>query len=138
LRRGHGRILFTSSIAAEMPGPYYAAYAASKAFLQSFSEAIREEVKDSGVVVTALQPGPTDTNFFARAGMLDTKAGQAKKDSPEKVAQDGYDALMHGKDHVVAGSLMNQIQALMARFISEPQAAKTHAKQTKPGSAYHH
>ncbi|MBX3033994.1 MAG: SDR family NAD(P)-dependent oxidoreductase [Bdellovibrionaceae bacterium] len=134
IARESGRILFTSSIAAEMPGPYYAVYAASKAFVQSFSEALREEVKDKGIVVTALQPGATDTNFFARANMLDTKAGQGKKDEPAQVAKDGFDALMAGKDHVVAGSMMNKVQAGMAKIISEKRGAKISAKQTKPAS----
>jgi short-subunit dehydrogenase len=133
--RGSGRILYTSSIAAEMPGPYYAVYAASKAFVQSFAEAIRAEVKESGVVVTALQPGATDTNFFARAGMLDTAAGAGKKDDPAEVAKQGFDALMAGKDHIVAGSLKNNLQVGAARMMPETAQAQLHAKQTKPGSA---
>ena len=86
IQRGRGRILFTSSLAAEMPGPYYAVYAASKAFVQSFAEALRIEVKDQGVIVTALQPGATETQFFARANMLNTAVGASKKDSPSDVA----------------------------------------------------
>lgn len=136
IRMGHGRILFTSSIAAEMPGPYYAVYAASKAFLQSFAQAIRFEVKDQGVTVTSLQPGATDTNFFARANMEDTKAGVDKKDDPAEVAQQGFDALMAGKDHVVAGSFMNKVQAGIGKIISEPFGAKVHSQSTKPGSGY--
>jgi short-subunit dehydrogenase len=132
---GHGRILFTSSVAATMPGPYYAVYAATKAFVQSFSEAIRAEVMDHGVTVTALQPGPTDTNFFERANMLDTKAGQAKKDDPAQVAQEGFDALMAGKDHVVAGSIMNAVQAKMANFMTGPQGAAAQGAQVKPRNA---
>lgn len=134
---GKGRLLFTSSIAAEMPGPYYAVYAASKSFVQSFAEAIRYEVKEKGITVTALQPGATDTNFFARAEMLDTKAGTSKKDSPAKVAQDGFDALMAGQDHVVAGSFMNKVESVIAKVIPETQAAGVHAQQTKPGSGHH-
>ena len=134
VEHGSGRILFTSSLAAEMPGPYYAVYAATKAFIQSFSEAVRIEVKDSGVVVTALQPGATDTNFFKRADMLDTKAGRGKKDSAADVAQEGYDALMAGKDHVVAGSLMNKIQAGVGKIVSESQGAALQGQNTKPGS----
>lgn len=137
LAQGHGRLLFTSSIAGEMPGPYYAVYAASKAFVQSFAEALRYEVKDRGIVVTALQPGPTDTNFFARADMLDTKAGQAKKDSPADVARDGFQALMDGKDHVVAGSFMNKMQVAAGKMMTEQQGAAVHAQQIKPGSAKH-
>lgn len=132
-RRG-GRILFTSSIAAEMPGPYYAVYAASKAFVQSFAEAIREEVKEDGVIVTALQPGATDTRFFARAGMLDTKANTGKKDDPAEVARQGVEAVLKGKDSVVAGSLKNKLQTAAARLMPETVQARTHAKQVKPGT----
>ena len=107
LARGAGRLLFTASVAATMPGPYYATYAASKAFVQSFAEAIRYEVKDSGVTVTALMPGPTDTAFFAHAGMAETRVGEGNKDDPAEVARDGFEALMAGKDHVVAGSVKN-------------------------------
>ena len=136
--RNEGRILITSSIAAEMPGPYYAVYAASKSFVQSFTEAIREELKDTEIVITALQPGPTDTNFFARADMLDTKAGKDKKDDPKEVAQDGFDALMSGKDHVVAGSLKNAVKTTMARVMPETLQAKVHSKDTKPESLNEH
>lgn len=132
LAKGEGRILFTSSVAANNPGPYYAVYAATKAFLQSFAEALRFEVSEKGVVVTALQPGATDTNFFARAGMLDTPAGRAEKDDPAVVAQQGFDALMAGKDHIVAGSVMNKVNAKMSGVISQPQGAKMQAKHTKP------
>ena len=137
VQRGRGRILVTSSIAADMPGPYYAIYAATKAFLQSFSEAIRVEVKDKGVTVTSLQPGPTDTNFFARADMLDTKAGVGPKDDPADVAQDGFDALMAGKDHVVAGSFKNTVQSTLGKVIPETVGAKMQGQQAKPGSAHH-
>lgn len=133
---GHGRILFTSSLAAEMPGPYYAVYAATKAFVQSFSEAVRAETKELGITVTALQPGATDTNFFARADMLDTKAGQGKKDDPAVVAQDGFDALMAGKDHVVAGSFMNAVQAGVAKLMPETASAKMQGQAVKPGSGH--
>ena len=135
INRGHGRILFTSSIAATMPGPYYAVYAASKAFVQSFAEAVRFEVKDTGVTVTALQPGPTDTNFFERAHMMDTKAAVNKKDDPADVAKEGFDAMMQGRDHVVAGSLMNNVQAGLAKMMPQTQGAAMQAKDTKPGSA---
>ena len=102
VRRGAGRVLFTASVAATMPGPYYATYAASKAFVLSFAEALRYEVKDTGVTVTALMPGPTDTEFFERGGMQDTPVDSARKDDPADVARDGFEALMAGKDHVVA------------------------------------
>lgn len=132
--RDEGKILFTSSIAAEMPGPYYAIYAATKSFVQSFAEALHFEMKDTkrNITITALQPGPTDTNFFERAGLENTKAGQGEKDDPAVVAQQGFDALMAGKDHVIAGSMMNKIQAAGAQVISEQRAAATHAKQIRP------
>lgn len=132
--RDAGKILFTSSIAGEMPGPYYAVYAATKAAVQSFVEAIRYEVKEAKkhITITALQPGATDTNFFARAHMLNTPAGKGKKDDPAEVAQDGYDALMAGKDSVVAGSFKNSVQAGMAKVVPQTTAAGMHAKSTKP------
>lgn len=132
VRRGSGRILFTSSVAAKMPGPYYATYAASKAFVLSFAEALRYEVKDSGVTVTALMPGPTDTEFFDRAGMQDTPVADAKKDDPAEVAADGFEALMAGKDSVVAGSVKNKAQVAGGRLMSEPAKAGVHARMTKP------
>jgi uncharacterized protein len=130
--RGAGRVLITSSVAATMPGPYYATYAASKAFLQSFAQAIRFELKDTGVTVTALQPGPTDTEFFDRAGMDDTMVAQAKKDDPVEVAKDGFEALMAGKDHVIAGSAKNKAQVAGGKILPEKARAAMHAAQTKP------
>jgi len=135
VERRAGRVLFTSSIAATMPGPYEATYNASKAFLQLFAQALRVEVQDSGVTVTALQPGPTDTEFFARAGIEDTKLGQSPKDDPRDVARDGLEALFAGKDHVVAGSLKNKVQAGLAKVLPEKATAAVHAKLSEPGSA---
>jgi short-subunit dehydrogenase len=132
VERGHGRLLITSSVAATMPGPYYATYAASKAFLQSFAQAIRFELKDTGVTVTALQPGPTETEFFERAGMEDTKVADAKKDDPAEVAKDGFEALMAGKDHVIAGSSKNKAQVAAGKLLPEKVRAGLHAAQTKP------
>jgi short-subunit dehydrogenase len=133
--RDAGRILFTSSIAAEMPAPFEAVYGASKAFLLSFAQALRNELKDTNVTVTALQPGPTDTNFFARANMEDTKVGADKKDDPADVARDGFDALMAGKDHVVAGSFKNKVQAVMSNVTPDTVTAEMHRKLSEPGSA---
>ncbi len=130
--RGSGGLLFTASVAATMPGPYYATYAASKAFVLSFAEAIRYEVKDSGVTVTALMPGPTDTEFFDRAGMDDTPVNEAKKDDPAKVAEDGFEAFQAGKDHIVGGSVINKLQAAGAQALSYPAEAAIHARMTKP------
>lgn len=131
---GRGRILFTASVAAVMPGPYEAVYAASKAFVFSFAEALRHELKDTGVTVTALMPGPTETNFFHRAGMDDTRVGQQKKDDPAQVAKDGFEALMAGKDHVVAGSFSNQAQVSVSGFMPEPAKAAMHGHLAEPGS----
>src|SRR6266850_635982 len=101
--RAEGRILITGSIAGFMPGTYQAVYNATKAFMDSFSFALREELKDSGVTVTCLMPGATETEFFARAGMLDTKIGHSKKDDPADVAKVGFEAMMNGEGDVVAG-----------------------------------
>jgi short-subunit dehydrogenase len=135
VERGEGRVLFTSSIAATMPAPFEAVYGASKAFLYSFSEALRNELKDTGVTVTALLPGATETNFFHRAEMDDTKVGAGKKDDPADVARDGFEALMAGKDHVVAGSLKNKVQVNAGRIIPETVKAEIHRKLSEPGSA---
>ncbi|WP_062434319.1 SDR family NAD(P)-dependent oxidoreductase [Herbidospora daliensis] len=133
VEKGRGRVLFTSSIAGTMPGPFHAVYAASKAFLYSFAESIREELKDTGVTVTALLPGPTDTDFFRRAGMQDTKVGSADKDDPAEVARQGYAALMSGDDHVVAGSKKNLAQNLAGKVLPETAKARLTRRMTEPG-----
>uniref|UniRef100_B8HT40 Short-chain dehydrogenase/reductase SDR n=1 Tax=Cyanothece sp. (strain PCC 7425 / ATCC 29141) TaxID=395961 RepID=B8HT40_CYAP4 len=133
--RGRGKILFTSSIAALMPGPFEAVYAASKAFVHSFAEALRNELKDTGVTITSLMPGPTETNFFHRADMEDTQAGGNKKDDPAQVAQQGFEALMAGQDSLVAGSLKTKIQGNIAKVLPDPVKAEQHRKLTEPGSA---
>jgi short-subunit dehydrogenase len=134
IQRGQGKVLFTSSIAAMMPGTFEAVYSASKAFIQSFSQAIREELKGTGVTVTALQPGPTETNFFHRAGLDGTKVGQMAKDDPAQVAQEGYDALMDGRDYVVAGSFKNRLMSTAGKILPERLGAKAHRKLSEPGS----
>lgn len=135
VRRGRGRVLFTSSIAATMPGPFQSVYNASKAFLQSFSEALREELKGTGVTVTSLQPGPTETEFFVRARMRDTKLGAGAKDSAAAVARQGYEAMLRGKDSVVAGSPRNRAQVAVARIAPERLMAAVHRRMSEPGSA---
>lgn len=134
VERGSGRVLFTSSIAATAPGPFHSVYAASKAFIAQLSQSLREELRDSGVSVTALMPGPTDTNFFERAGMQDTKINTGPKDDPVDVARDAIEALMAGKDHVVAGSWRNKVQAQSSRVTPATVAAKTQRALTEPGS----
>jgi len=132
LSRGQGRVLVTSSIAATAPGPFHATYAASKAFGHSFAEGIRTELKDTGVTVTSLMPGPTDTEFFARADMLDTKIGKGPKDDPADVARAGLDALFAGKDSVVAGSFKNRIQAEVATHLPDKVTAPVMGSMAKP------
>ncbi|OWY69870.1 oxidoreductase [cyanobacterium TDX16] len=135
VNRGKGRILFTSSIAALMPGSFEAVYAASKAFIQSFSEGLRNELKNTGVTVTALMPGPTETNFFHRAGMDDTNVGANEKDDPSEVAKQGFEALMKGKDSIIAGSLATKIQGAVSKVLPDTVNAELHRKLTEPGSA---
>lgn len=135
INRGQGRILFTSSIAATMPAPFEAVYGASKAFESSFAQAIRNEIKDTGVTITVLMPGATETNFFHRAGMDDTKVGASEKDDPAEVAREGFEALMAGKDHVIAGSFKNVLQAKGGNFLPETVTAEMHRKMSEPGSA---
>jgi uncharacterized protein len=132
--RGQGRVLLTSSVAATMPAPWLSTYAASKAFVQSFAEGIREELKDKGITVTSLMPGATDTQFFKRAKMQDTPVGKGKKDDPAKVARQGFQALMAGKDAVVAGSVKNKVQVAATRVMPEKLRAKLHGKQTRPAN----
>ena len=129
LPQHEGKVLFTSSIAATMPGAFNAVYNGSKAFIQSFAEAIRNELKDTGITITALMPGPTDTNFFERADMEDTKVAAGKKDDPADVAKEGFEALMAGKDHVVAGSFSNKLQATMAHVLPDTTLAEMHRKR---------
>jgi short-subunit dehydrogenase len=136
VRRGQGRLLFTSSIASLMATPYEAVYGASKAFVKSFAAAIRNEVKDQGVVVTTLLPGPTETNFFHRAGMDDTKIGaDSGKADPADIAREGYAALMAGEAEHVAGSPQTKAEALSARVLPEGVTAGRHGSAAKPGSS---
>jgi short-subunit dehydrogenase len=132
--RGRGRILFTGSIAGLMPGSFQAVYNGTKAFVDSFSFALRNELKDSGVSVTVLMPGPTDTNFFERGDLTDTKVGQDEnKDDPADVAKAGYEAMIRGDGDVVAG-LGNKMQAAMAAVTPQTVLAEMHRKMAEPGS----
>ena len=132
--RGAGRILITGSIAGFMPGTFQAAYNGSKAFLDSFSFALRAELKDTGITVTCLMPGATETEFFERADLMDTRIGQAKKDDPADVARQGYDAMMRGDGDVVTG-WKNKLQTAIANVTPSGVLAEMHRKQTEPGSA---
>lgn len=131
LSLGSGKILNLSSIASKTPGPYQSVYHGTKAFVQSFTEAIRSEVKDKGIVVTALLPGVTDTDFFNKADMLDSKAVQGEKADPAKVAKDGYEALMNDDNMVVSGT-KNKIQTAMTNLMPDSMAADQTKKQQKP------
>jgi len=131
--RGQGRILITGSIAGYMPGTFHAVYNGTKAFIDSFSFALRAELKDSGVTVTCLMPGATETRFFERAGLLDTKVGQDEKDDPADVARDGFDAMMRGDGDVVSG-WKNKIQTTVANVTPSGVLAEQHRKMTEPGS----
>lgn len=133
--RNAGKVLFTSSIASMMPGTYQAVYNASKSFVQSFSEALRNELKDTDVTITALMPGPTDTQFFDRADMLDTKVGASSKDDPAVVAKQGFDALMKGKEKVVGGSLKTKVQGAASKVMPDSAKAEMHRRMAEPGSA---
>jgi short-subunit dehydrogenase len=135
VERDEGRILFTSSIASTMPGAFQAVYNASKSFVQSFALAIRNELKDSGVSVTALMPGPTDTEFFERAEMEDTKVGADEKDDPADVARQGYEALMAGREKVVGGSFKNKVQTVAGKVIPDSKKAEMHRQMAEPGTA---
>jgi len=137
VERGQGRVLITASVASTSPAPYLAVYGATKAFDLSFAEALRYELKDSGVTVTALQPGATETEFFARADMEDTKVAEGKKDDPADVAKAGFEAMMAGKDKVIAANMKSKMEGWMGELLPEPLKAKMQAKQTKPGSAKH-
>jgi uncharacterized protein len=131
--RGSGRILFTGSIAGFMPGTYQAVYNATKAFVDSFSFALRAELKDSGVTVTCLMPGATETDFFERADLMDTKIGQSKKDDPADVAKVGYDAMIAGSGDVVSG-WQNKLQSAIASITPSGLLAEMHRSKAEPGS----
>lgn len=134
VRRGSGRVLVTASVVSTAPSPYQTVYGATKAFVMSFAEGLRVELEDTGVTVTALQPGATETDFFVRAGMMDTKVGQAEKDDPADVARRGYDAMMAGKDAILGGGFKSKLQGMAHEVLPETVKAKQVAKSTKPGS----
>jgi short-subunit dehydrogenase len=131
---GRGRLLVTSSIAAAAPGPYHATYAASKAFVHSFAEALRHELRDTGVTVTSLMPGPTDTEIFERGDLSGTRLDDADKDDPDDVARSAYEALMAGKDAVITGGLGHRVQVAAGRLLPDRVAAAVAGRQAEPGS----
>ena len=130
--RDEGRVLITSSIASTMPGAFQPVYNASKSFLQSFAEAVQEELAGTGVTVTSLMPGPTDTTFFHRAEMDDTPVGQGTKDDPAQVAAQGFAALMDGKNKIVAGSLKTKAQGALNDVLPDRVKAMGHRQMAEP------
>jgi uncharacterized protein len=133
VERGEGMVLITGSIAGHMAGTFQAVYNGSKAFIDSFSAALNEEIKDTGVTVTCLKPGATETEFFHRAEMEDTKVGQAKKDDPSDVAKAGWAAMNKGEPSVIYG-LKNKLQVAGAAVMTDATTAKMHRAQAEPGS----
>jgi uncharacterized protein len=137
ISRGEGRVLVTGSIAGYVPGPFNAVYNATKAFIDNFTDAIREELKDydAKIVLTTLMPGATDTEFFARADMLDTEVGQSdSKADAAKPAKDGWKALMNGDARIVSG-FMNKLQVAGSGIAPPSMTAKMHRKMAEPGGA---
>ena len=132
--RGEGRILITGSIAGFMPGTYQAVYNGTKAFLDSFSFALRAELKGSGVTVTCLMPGATETEFFERADMMDTKIGTEHKDDPARVARLGFKALMDGDGEVITG-WQNKLRAAISGVTPAGVLAERHRQEAAPGTA---
>ena len=132
LERGSGKILNLASIAGKLPGPRQAVYHGTKAFVHSFTEAIRSELKESGVTITSLLPGATDTDFFNKAGMQESKVVQAGRlADPAEVAKDGYKALMSGADMVVSG-FKNKVQVAMSNVMPDNVVADQLNKQQAP------
>jgi len=131
--RNQGRVLITGSIAGHLPGPFQAVYHGTKAFIDSFAVALRNELKETEITITCLQPGPTDTEFFERADMLDTKVGQQKKADPADVAKTGFDAMMRGEGDIVSG-IMNKVQVAMAGVMPSDSVAEQNRKLSAPGT----
>jgi short-subunit dehydrogenase len=131
--RGSGKILNLASIASKVPGPWQSVYHGTKAFVLSFSEAIREETKDKGITITSLMPGATDTDFFNKADMLSSKAVQDKDalSDPADVAKDGFEALFAGKDKVVSG-FKNKVQVQMSNLTPDAMVAHQMYEKQKP------
>lgn len=132
--RGAGRILIVGSIAGFMPGSFQAVYNGTKAFIDSFAAALRNELKNTNLTVTCLMPGPTETEFFERAGMMDTKVGSDEKMPAGDVARIGFKAMMDGDGEVVAG-VKNKLEAAVAHVTPSSALAERHRKMAEPGTA---
>jgi len=133
VERGEGKVLITGSIAGHLAGTFQAVYNGSKAFIDSFAAALNEELRDSNVTVTCLKPGATETEFFHRAELDDTKIGQARKDDPADVARAGWEAMNDGEASVIYG-LKNKMQVAGAAMMTDAATAKMHRAQAEPGS----
>lgn len=133
----NGRILVTGSIAGLMPGSFHAVYSGTKAMIDSFCYALREELKDSAITVTCLMPGPTDTEFFRRADMEDTKFATGSKMSAAEVARAGFEAMLRGEADIVTG-LSNKMRAAMSHVVPETVLAKQSRAQAAPGTGDRH
>lgn len=133
LPKGSGKILNLASVASKAPGPWHSVYHGTKAFVLSWSEAIREELIDSGITVTALLPGPTDTDFFNKADMNESKILEDPDNlaSPEEVALDGFNALMNGDDKVISG-FKNKLSVAMTNMSTDSMAAHRMGEMQKP------
>jgi hypothetical protein len=131
--RNEGKILQVASIASELPGPWQAVYHATKAYVLHLTEALVSELKDMDVSITALQPGATDTDFFNKAEMRDSKILDTKLSDPAKVAKDGYDALMKGDDKIISG-LKNKVMVGMSNVMPESMVAEQMNKMQEPKS----
>jgi len=133
--QGEGKVLVTGSIAGWMPGSFAAVYNGTKAFIDNFTAALRNELQDhEGITITTLEPGPVETEFFHRAGMDDTKVGQDdSKSDPRDVAKDGWDAMMAGKDTIISG-WKNKLQVAAAGILPQSIPAQQHRKMAEPGS----
>lgn len=132
-RQGHGRILITSSLSATLPTPYETVYGPSRAFTRMFALGLREELRGTGVTVTTLMPGATNSDFHARAGMNNTAFGPtAKKNDKVEVARQGFTAMMNGRAQIVGGDRTTKRTALLHRFLPETLKATRHARKAKP------
>jgi uncharacterized protein len=133
VERAEGKVLITGSVAGHLAGAFQAVYNGTKAFIDSFAAALNEEIKGSGVTVTCLKPGATETNFFHRAELEDTKVGQARKDDPADVAKTGWEAMKKGEPAVIHG-IKNKLQVAAADVMTDAQTAKLQRAQAEPGS----
>jgi uncharacterized protein len=131
--RDEGKVLITSSIAATLPGSFQAVYNASKSFLQSFGEAVQNELKDTGITITVLMPGPKETDFFRRAAMQGTKVGASSKDDPALVAEQGFRALVRGDAKLMAGLLGAKAQGFRTALLPDRLKAAAHRQMAEPG-----